>query len=239
MRAERIMAPPAVLVVEDEETLARAITYSLEREGYTALSAKDGSEGLALAKQRAPDLVILDLMLPKVDGYEVCRTLRRETTIPILMLTAKAEEVDKIVGLELGADDYMTKPFSMRELLARVKALLRRVDLDLRAAKAAPGAETLRSNGLSLDASTRQVKLNEKLVALRPKEFDLLAFLMRNKSIVFTRESLLERVWGYEYAGDSRTVDVHIRWLREKIEEAPSEPKRLLTIRGVGYKFEG
>ncbi len=233
------MPSPAVLVVEDEETIARAVAYSLEREGYTTFTAKDGAEGLALAKQHTPDLVILDLMLPKIDGLEVCRTLRRETSLPILMLTAKAEEVDKIVGLELGADDYMTKPFSMRELMARVKALLRRVEMDRRAAKVSPGAEPLRSNGLSLDPSTRQVKVQEKSVALRPKEFDLLAFLMRNKAIVFTRDSLLEQVWGYEYAGDSRTVDVHMRWLREKIEESPSEPKRLLTVRGVGYKFEG
>ncbi|MBM4404677.1 MAG: response regulator transcription factor [Chloroflexi bacterium] len=233
------MASPAVLVVEDEETLARAITYSLEREGYSALAAKDGAEGLAMAKQHAPDLVILDLMLPKIDGLEVCRILRRETTLPILMLTAKAEEVDKIVGLELGADDYMTKPFSMRELMARVKALLRRVELDRRAAKAAPAGEVLRSDGLTLDPAARRVKLRERPIALRPKEFDLLAFLMRNKAIVFTRDALLEQVWGYEYGGDSRTVDVHIRWLREKIEEAPGEPKHLLTVRGVGYKFEG
>lgn len=233
------MPPPAVLIIEDEETLSRAVAYSLGREGYTTFAAKDGAEGLTMAKQHAPDLVILDLMLPKVDGLEVCRTLRRETSLPILMLTAKAEEVDKIVGLELGADDYMTKPFSMRELMARVKALLRRVELDKRAAKVSPGTEVLHGNGLSLDPATRQVSVRGKSIALRPKEFDLLAFLMRSKAVVFTRDSLLEHVWGYEYAGDSRTVDVHVRWLREKIEETPSEPKRLLTVRGVGYKFEG
>jgi two-component system OmpR family response regulator len=231
-----------IFVVEDDRDIASLVSFYLTKSGWHPEVFESGTEALAAIRQTPPDLVILDLMLPGMDGLAICRALRSDATtarIPIIMVTARGDETDRIVGLELGADDYMTKPFSMRELLARVKALLRRVDLDLRAAKAAPGAETLRSNGLSLDASTRQVKLNEKLVALRPKEFDLLAFLMRNKSIVFTRESLLERVWGYEYAGDSRTVDVHIRWLREKIEEAPSEPKRLLTIRGVGYKFEG
>ena len=174
-----------------------------------------------------------------MDGFDVCRILRRETNLPILVLTAKVDEVDKIVGLELGADDYLTKPFSMRELLARVKALLRRVEMDRTDNAQPPVPELLVSDGLEMDVARRTLSFNRQLVQLRPKEFDLLAFLLQGQGIVYSRDTLLERVWGYDYAGDSRTVDVHVRWLREKIEEDPSQPRRLMTVRGVGYKLEG
>jgi len=227
-----------VLVIEDEDTLRRALSYNLGRDGFTVLTASDGLEGRDAALASSPDLVILDLMLPKMDGLDVCRAIRRGATTPILMLTAKVEEVDRIVGLEIGADDYMTKPFSMRELLARVRALLRRVEMDQQEIGHARAHEVLVARNLELDPAARRFTNNGKEVALRPKEFDLLAFLIKNQGIVFSRDVLLERVWGYEYTGDSRTVDVHVRWLREKIEEDPSQPKCLVTIRGVGYKFE-
>jgi DNA-binding response OmpR family regulator len=231
------MAQQTLLVVEDEETLARALAYSLRRDGYRVLTCGDGAEGLRLARERHPDLIILDLMLPTMDGLDVCRAVRHDSATPILILTARAEEVDKIVGLELGADDYMTKPFSMRELAARVKALLRRVDLD-QSAPGDPPRGILTADGLELDSDTRQVKRNGAVIAFRPKEFDLLAYLMRNPSIVLSRNRLLEQVWGYDYAGDTRTVDVHVRWLREKIEVDPGQPKLIVTVRGAGYRFE-
>ncbi len=233
------MGQRTILLVEDEDTLSRALKYSLEKEGYAVRTATDGAKGLALARETHPDLVLLDLMLPTMDGLEVCRVLRRETTIPILILTAKVDEVDKVVGLELGADDYVTKPFSLRELLARIKAQLRRTEMNRASPPAADGPAPLKAEGLEVDPARRKGTLNGAPLQLRPKEFDLLAFLMKNRGIVFTRETLLERVWGYEYAGDPRTVDVHIRWLREKVEADPSNPRLLLTVRGVGYKFEG
>jgi len=227
-----------VLVIEDEDTLRRALSYNLGRDGFKVLVAGDGAEGRDLALTSSPDLVILDLMLPKVDGLDVCRAIRREATTPILMLTAKVEEVDRIVGLEVGADDYLTKPFSMRELLARVRALLRRVEMDRRAGGEGQAHEVLTAHNLELDPAARRFSIGGAETALRPKEFDLLAFLLKNQGIVFSRDALLERIWGYEYSGDTRTVDVHVRWLREKIEEHPSRPKHLVTIRGIGYKFE-
>jgi two-component system OmpR family response regulator len=233
------MAQCTLLLIEDEETLVRALSYTLGREGFRVLAAADGTKGLALAREQHPDLVVLDIMLPGMDGLEVCRRLRRESATPILMLTAKAEEVDKIVGLELGADDYMTKPFSTRELVARVKSLLRRVEMDHAAAARATASEVLQADGLEVDLGGRKVTVSGRTVTLRPKEFDLLAFLVKNRGIVFSRDTLLEKVWEYEYAGGTRTVDVHMRWLREKIEEDPSKPRRLVTVRGVGYKLEG
>ena len=227
-----------VLVIEDEDTLRRALSYNLGRDGFKVLVASDGAEGRDLALTSTPDLVILDLMLPKLDGLDVCRAIRREATTPILMLTAKVEEVDRIVGLEVGADDYMTKPFSMRELLARVGALLRRVEMDRRASDQEQAHEVLTAHNLELDPAARRFAVGGTETPLRPKEFDLLAFLLKNQDIVFSRAALLERIWGYEYSGDTRTVDVHVRWLREKIEEDPSRPKHLVTIRGIGYKFE-
>ena len=228
-----------ILLVEDEETLSRALEYFLGKEGYGVLTASDGAQGLAMAREARPDLLLLDIMLPTMDGFEVCRILRKEMNLPILLLTAKVDEVDKIVGLELGADDYLTKPFSMRELLARVKALLRRVEMDRTDNAQPPVPELLVSDGLEMDVARRTLSFNRQLVQLRPKEFDLLAFLLQGQGIVYSRDTLLDRVWGYDYAGDSRTVDVHVRWLREKIEEDPSQPRRLMTVRGVGYKLEG
>ena len=231
------MSNNKILVVEDDRTLLDVIKYNLTKEGYTVSFAEDGIKALETAREIKPDLVILDVMLPDMNGFEVCRILRKESNIPIIFLSAKVEEVDKIVGLEIGADDYITKPFSMRELLARVRANLRRTEM----AQPAEAANiiTLNTGNLVLDPARRLTTLDDKVVNLTAKEFDLLVFLLSNKGIVFTREQLLEKVWGYDYSGDTRTVDVHIRWLRQKIEEDPDEPRRIITIRGVGYKLEG
>lgn len=240
-------ANPRVLVVEDEPSLAETLEYSLTRQGYDVSMATDGIAALESARRDQPDLIVLDLMLPRMDGFEVCRVLRQEMSMPILMLTARTDEVDKIVGLEVGADDYLTKPFSMRELTARVKALLRRVRL-VREEMAQANAHTVQADfpseqmdfgDLVIDLSRREVRLGQQPVHLKPKEFELLAFLARNRGIVLSRDLALERVWGWEYDGGSRTVDVHIRWLREKLEADPSNPVRIVTVRGTGYRFEG
>ncbi len=229
-----------ILIVEDDSTLLSVLKYNLTKEGYQVVTAVDGSQALEVAREAKPDLIILDLMLPNIDGLEVCRILRKEMTTPILMLTARVEEVDKIVGLELGADDYMTKPFSTRELLARVRAMLRRTEMLKQEAGKSDSvtSEIIRSAKIEIDLSRHTARSDGTTLELTPKEFDLLAFLIRNKEQVFSREALLEKVWGYDYPGDTRTVDVHIRWLRQKIESDPNNPKHLLTIRGVGYKFE-
>lgn len=232
-----------ILVVDDEATLVETLGYNLRREGYEVVTASTGTEALDKARNEGPDLIILDVMLPGMDGFEVCRRLRHEMTVPVLMLTAKDEEVDKVVGLELGADDYLTKPFSLRELLARVKAALRRVEMVRKETSAARGVvaeeRLLRSGDLTVDESRHEISRGQTTLTLKPKEYDLLVFLMRHRGQVVSRETLLERVWGYDYPGDTRTVDVHVRWLREKIEEVPGKPRRLLTVRNVGYKFEG
>jgi DNA-binding response OmpR family regulator len=222
-----------VLVVEDEPSLASALSYNLRKNGFNVVSEPDGVAGLQAARRGCPDVVILDLMLPKMDGLEVCRRLRAESGVPILMLTAKSDEMDKVVGLEIGADDYLTKPFSMRELMARVKALLRRGA----AHATSDGRATLVAGTLALDGRGRTVRRSGAEVALKPKEFDLLFFLAKNAGQVFTRDQILEQVWGYDFFGGSRTVDVHVRWLREKVEDTPARPRHLLTVRGVGYKF--
>lgn len=224
-----------IVVVEDEDNLLEALRYNLTKEGYDVAAAANGREGLALASDVRPDLVILDIMLPEMDGLDVCRNIRGESDVPILMLTAKGEEVDKVVGLELGADDYVVKPFSMRELLARVRALLRRP----RHYTDAPAAKVLISGDLELDPSSHTVKLNNIDLDLKPREFDLLALLMARKGKVYTRHEILDRLWGQDYIGDTRTVDVHVRWLREKVEPDPGNPERIVTIRGVGYRFQG
>ncbi len=229
-----------ILVVEDDETLQSVLKYNLTKEGYTVLTASDGLQALDITRREKPDLLILDLMLPKIDGLEVCRILRKEMIVPILMLTARADEIDKIIGLEVGADDYMTKPFSMRELTARVRAMLRRTHMIQESAEQEGSGiqANVRSGNLEIDPARHLVTVEGKLVNLNPKEFDLLFFLVRNKSQVFNRDTLLAKVWDYDYAGDTRTVDVHMRWLREKIEINPEMPAHLITVRGVGYKFE-
>lgn len=242
-----------VLVVEDETTLLETLAYNLKRQGYDVLTASGGTQALELARKEQPDVVVLDVMLPGLDGFEVCRALRREMNVPILMLTARDEEVDKIVGLEVGADDYMTKPFSMREFLARVKALLRRVRLireDLATESAAADVagpteatveveETMTFGNLEIDQARREVRVDGEPRRLKPKEYELLVFLARNRGIALSRDLILDRVWGWEHDGSSRTVDVHIRWLREKIEEEPSKAQRIITVRGIGYRFDG
>jgi DNA-binding response OmpR family regulator len=223
-----------ILIVDDEPTLVATLKYNLESEHFEVLTASDGEAALSQARTCSPDIMILDLMLPGLGGLEVARILRKETRVPILMLTAKDSETDKVLGLEIGADDYVTKPFAMQELLARVRALLRRTGPSEGGA-----SETVRSNDINVDLLRREAKKGGGLLKLKPKEFDLLLFFLRNPSRVFTREQLLNQIWGYEYAGDTRTVDVHVRWLRQKIEDSPSEPKRLVTVRGTGYMFEG
>jgi DNA-binding response OmpR family regulator len=226
-----------VLIVEDEANLAEALRYSLEVEGYRVTAAADGLRGLELARSGSPDLVILDVMLPGMDGLELCRLLRRESDVPVLMLTARGEEVDRVVGLELGADDYVTKPFSMRELLARVRAMLRRPRADAGPLPAAPH-QVLRAGELELDVEAHRARLGGRELDLKPREFDLLALFMGCPGRAFTREQILDRLWGHDYVGDVRTVDVHVRWLREKTEASPSNPARIITVRGVGYRFE-
>jgi DNA-binding response OmpR family regulator len=231
-----------ILVVEDDLTLLETLEYNLTGEGYKVITAADGLTALEVAREEQPDLVVLDLMLPRLDGFEVCRILRRETNVPILMLTARTEEVDRVVGLEVGADDYLTKPFSMRELLARVKALLRRVRLireEMAGGQGVSGTEQLVFDDLVIDLDRREVLVRGEALRPKPKEFDLLVFLARHPGMALSRDLLLERVWGWDYGGGSRTVDVHVRWLREKIEADPANPERIVTVRGVGYCFEG
>jgi len=230
-----------VLIVEDEPTLLETLEYNFARQGYEVITASDGVMAVERARQERPDLIVLDIMLPKMDGFEVCRTLRQEMNVPILMLTARDDEIDKVVGLEVGADDYLTKPFSMRELQARVKALLRRVRLihEEMAATAAPSSERLDFGDLVLDLTRGEVRREGVPVALKPKEYELLVFLARNRGMALSRDLILERVWGWDFAGGTRTVDVHVRWLREKIESDPAKPTRIVTVRGIGYRFEG
>ena len=230
-----------ILLVEDESTLLATIAYNLRREGHRVITAADGEAALAAAAD-GPDLVVIDVMLPKIDGFEVCRRLRQASAVPILMLTAKTDEVDRVVGLEIGADDYLTKPFSMRELIARVKALLRRRDLikaELERQENAAAGERLGAGDLEIDLARHRVTKAGRPVTLTPREFDLLVYLMRHRGHVLSAERLLEQVWGYDQAIDTRTVAVHIRSLREKLEEQPSQPRRIETLRGVGYRFTG
>jgi DNA-binding response OmpR family regulator len=233
---------PKLLVVEDDLILLETLEYNLAAEGYRVLTVSDGLTALQVASKERPDLVVLDVMLPGLDGFEVCRVLRRGTSVPILMLTARAGETDRVVGLEVGADDYLTKPFSMRELLARVKALLRRVRLDrevLSQENEQPVADRLDFGDLTIDLDRHEAFIKGAPLRLKPKEFELLLFLARHKGMALSRDLILERVWGWDYGGGTRTVDVHVRWLREKIEPTPADPQRIATVRGVGYCFEG
>lgn len=236
--------PELILVVEDEPALQETLAYNLEKQGYRVETAGDGRVALETARRLKPDIIVLDIMLPAMDGIEVCKTLRRESfSSPILMLTARDDEIDRVVGLEIGADDYLTKPFSMRELLARVKAQLRRTqvvreELD-KLKTSAPAQDTLTYGNLTINRMRREVLLDSAVIALKPQEYDLLLFFAEHKGQMLSREFILERVWGWDYIGDSRTVDVHVRWLRQKIEADPATPTRIVTVRGGGYRFEG
>ncbi|MEL6308570.1 MAG: response regulator transcription factor [Chloroflexota bacterium] len=232
------MANENILIIEDEQTLVSNLADKLRAEGYNVSVAMDGETGWDKVRAEKPDLLVLDIMLPGLDGLSLCRMVRNENSItatPIIMLTARGTEVDKIVGLESGADDYIVKPFGLGEFLARVRAVLRRI-------KERPGEpvkDELESDNLRLNLTGRRVFKGEDEIKLSNKEFDLLAELMRNKNAVLSRDLILTKVWGYDYFVDKRTVDVHIRWLREKIEDDPSSPRRIITVRGVGYRFEG
>lgn len=226
-----------ILVVEDDRILREALRYNLVAAGYEVVVASDGGEGLVSARQSSPDVVVLDLMLPSLSGMEVCKALRRDGSIlPIIMLTARDSEIDRIGGLESGADDYVTKPFSMRELIARVTAQIRRMQM-IKSISQNATDEILDLGELVINRASRNVTLNGKSVDLRPREFDLLTHMAANPGRVYTRDQLLHDVWGFEYIGDTRTVDVHVRWLRLKIEEDPARPKILGTVRGVGYRI--
>jgi DNA-binding response OmpR family regulator len=232
-----------ILVVEDEPSLQETLVYNLSKQGYEVEAVGDGREAVEAARRSAPDLILLDIMLPGMDGFEVCKVLRREMNVPILMLTARDDEIDRVVGLEVGADDYLSKPFSMRELVARVKAQLRRTQVirdELQKMQIEkPTAKSLAFGNLVIDTNRREVTLNGEVVALKPQEYDLLEFFATHRGQMLSREFILERVWGWEYIGDSRTVDVHVRWLRQKIEADPANPERIVTVRGGGYRFEG
>lgn len=235
--------PENILVVEDELSLQETLVYNLKKEGYAVEAVGDGRAGLEAARRMKPDLIVLDIMLPEMDGFEVARILRKEMTTAILMLTARDDEIDRVVGLEVGADDYLTKPFSMRELLARVKAQLRRTRLlreeSVRNNTPSVKHETLKFDSLVINLTRREVTMEDVPIQLKPKEYELLLFLAEHKSKMLSREFILERVWGWDFIGDSRTVDVHVRWLRQKIEKDPANPTRIVTVRGGGYRFEG
>jgi two-component system response regulator RegX3 len=220
-----------ILVVEDEESFSDPLSYLLRREGYEVAVADDGPAALDEFDRNGADLVLLDLMLPGLPGTEVCRQLRARSNVPVIMLTAKDSEIDKVVGLELGADDYVTKPFSFRELLARIRALLRRSEAQAEVTE----QETVELGQVKVDLAGRRLLRGGEVLPIKPKAFDLLLFLIRNAGHVFTRDQLLERVWGYDYAGETRTVDVHVHWLRAQIEADPANPVLLETVRGVGY----
>ena len=237
--------PEKILVVDDEISLQETLAYNLKKQGYEVQTTGDGTEALELAREMKPDLIILDIMLPGLDGFEICRILRKEMSTPVLMLTARDDEIDRVVGLEVGADDYMAKPFSMRELVARVKAMLRRVRLvreELNTGESQDGKpkqQILEFGNLRIDMTRREITVDDEVVAFKPKEYELLTFLAQHQGQVLSREFILERVWGWDFIGDSRTVDVHVRWLREKIEKDPANPRRIITVRGAGYRFEG
>jgi two-component system, OmpR family, response regulator RegX3 len=229
--------PPSalVLVVEDESALADSIAYSLSREGYSVLTAGDGERALERFRSESPSIVILDLMLPKLSGLDVCRAIRLESQVPIVILTAKDSEADKVAGLELGADDYVTKPFSMRELVSRVRAHLRRADMGVHTAERAPGK--LAGGRVQMDPDSHEVRVKGDPVPMTPKEFELLELFLSRKGRLLTRQYLIDEVWGPDYVGDTKTLDVHVKRLRQKIEEDRHRPRHLLTVRGLGYKF--
>ena len=226
---------PTILLIEDDEGIAEPLVFGLQSEGMAVLHAPNGARGLALARREQPDAILLDVMLPDMDGFAICRTLRRESATPILMLTARGQEMDRVMGLELGADDYIVKPFSFRELLARVRAVLRRRDLDR--GPAPRTADRLTVGDIVLDRTARQLWRRGELLELSPREFDLMVVLMDHLGQALARQDLLDRVWGEEWIGNPRTLDVHIRWLREKIEDDAAAPVYIETVRGYGYRF--
>ena len=232
-----------ILVVEDEVSLQETLSYNLRKQGYEVETVGDGPSALEAARRLKPELILLDIMLPGMDGFEVCRILRNEMSTPVLMLTARDDEIDRVVGLEVGADDYLTKPFSMRELIARVKAMLRRVRIireELSSTQIEAADRLIYEFGnLTIDVGRREIRIDSKVINLKPKEYELLFHLAKHKNQVLSRDQILEKVWGWDYVGDSRTVDVHVRWLREKIEKDPAKPERIITVRGAGYRFEG
>jgi two-component system response regulator RegX3 len=226
-----------ILLVEDEESLVESVKYTLEREGFAVVTAADGRRAIERFRDEEPDLVILDLMLPEMSGLDVCRVIRQRSTVPIVMVTAKDSEADKVAGLELGADDYVTKPFSMRELVSRVRAHLRRARMG------EPGPptpdEVLSGGSVLMDVGRHEVFVGDEPVAFPPKEFELLEAFLRRKGRLLTREYLIEEIWGHDYVGDTKTLDVHVKRVRQKIERDPHEPELLVTVRGLGYKFLG
>lgn len=232
-----------ILIVEDEVSLQETLSYNLRKQGYEVETVGDGPSALEAARRLKPELILLDIMLPGMDGFEVCRILRNEMSTPVLMLTARDDEIDRVVGLEVGADDYLTKPFSMRELIARVKAMLRRVRIireEVSSSQIDIADKLIYEFGnIEIDVGRREVRIDRKPVNLKPKEYELLFYLAKHKNQVLSRDQILESVWGWDYVGDSRTVDVHVRWLREKIEVSPANPERIITVRGAGYRFEG
>jgi len=237
-RATGLTLARSILVVDDEPTLRETLAEALEQDGLRVVTAADGKEALQRFRSDPPDLVLLDLMLPQISGIEVCRIMRRESSVPIVMLTAKDGEIDKVVGLELGADDYVTKPFSLRELMARIRAQLRRLDSAEAPSDTAPptaASEPVQLGAVTVDLAGHRLLRDGRDLPVKPKAFELLAFLVRNPGQVFSRDQLLEKVWGYDYAGETRTVDVHVHWLRSAIEVDPSQPHYLQTVRGVGY----
>jgi two-component system response regulator RegX3 len=225
---------PKVMVVDDEESLLEAIRYALSREGMEVVTAADGTQAVQDFERERPDLLVLDLMLPGLSGWDVCRRVRASSQVPILMLTARDAEVDRVVGLEMGADDYVTKPFSLRELVARVRALLRRAGQ----AQAMPDAAVIEAGGIRLDQERHEVTVRGTAVSLPLKEFELLEILMENRNRVLTRQTLIDRVWGFDYVGDTKTLDVHVKRLRARLEEDRHEPRLIVTVRGVGYRFD-
>ena len=223
-----------ILVVDDEKAIVDILKFNLEREGFDVVTAGDGEQGIEKFREEQPDLILLDIMMPKVDGLQACKTIRNESNVPIIMITARAEEVDKVLGLEFGADDYVTKPFGVRELIARVKSNLRRTTMDLDQNKK---SQIFNFNNMSINIDKYEVSKEGRVIDLTVREYELLKFLAMQKDQIFTREQLLEKVWGYEYYGDVRTVDVTVRRLREKVEDDPAKPKFILTKRGIGYYF--
>ncbi len=229
------MADESIIVVEDEPALAEALRFNLERQGYRVTVAHDGHLAVREIERAGPDLVVLDVMLPGLDGFEVCRRVRMRSDVPILMLTARGEEVDRVLGLEIGADDYLTKPFSLREFQARVRALLRRSTRS----EPVDRSELQQAGNLRISAGERRAWIDDAEIHLRPREFDLLAYLVRNQSLALSRQQILDGAWGSDFAGDERTVDVHVKALRDLVEDDPRHPTRIVTVRGVGYRFEG